>query len=102
PLEARKGSKSRTVEPWFYPERTKMRPSKADRILHTVASADKVLAETIAGVALAFEALEALLVEKGILEKDAIMEKIKALIEAKQADSKAIPQADGDSRIIAP
>ena len=52
------------------------------------------LAMHIGSVAIAVEALEAILVEKGVIEPDTLMEKIKTLSEEHYAKGKFLPASE--------
>jgi hypothetical protein len=61
------------------------------------------LLENVASVAVAIEAVESLLVEKGILGDDAVLGRMRALMEAKKAQMEAESTQKADPpRIITP
>jgi hypothetical protein len=66
-------------------------------------SQNNQLLENLASVAIAVEAMESLLVEKEILGDNAVLDRMKALMEAKKAQIEAEQaQSQEKSRIISP
>jgi hypothetical protein len=63
-----------------------LRPTKAQRLFGHFAALDEAKSRQVASVALGIEALELLLVEKGILRDSELMEKLDRLILQKQEE----------------
>jgi hypothetical protein len=63
-----------------------MRPTKAQRLFSHITALDEAKSRQVASVALGIEALELLLVEKGILRDSELMEKLDRLILQKQEE----------------
>lgn len=74
-----------------------MRPNKAQRLLSVVGQLDQQKTAQIASIACGLEALDALLVEKGVFRDNELMEKMERVILQKAEEAE-----DGNSRRSSP